>query len=433
MLNFSTGQEEIRMEEKSREVVMAISNAARYMDPFFKLSAMGTILLLQYFARMVKERRLKETEFTDFQKFLRMTEGKYDIMNVPEIPEEQLSEELNTLGIHYMILPDLEKNDGMLQVAVYQPDRENFGSWYQRHILSRMTGGEKDIQELRNLTSGKTTIVSFPLEEEEEAIKEDFTSMGINYSQLPDLHVGDGEMQIIVANADLPKVESWYKLHRDDLRKDGITDVPDMKKMSMDNYMQTGQQTEAEYIDTASPELKAVNAKYEGKEKGEIGHQIEAAEHNTMGKESSTAYLRYVNDPAYIPVSIDKKTLVEKSSVINKDGLDRYNQFACRIPGTYGKNEKQLVIPETQVFETQKGSYIAFINKEEPVFVFNVRTKQVDHEMRKLTGEEFAKQYFDKIDRPSERKVTSLQKYKEKGKDLSDLKIKMPDPPIKSK
>lgn len=421
------------MEEKSREVVMAISNAARYMDPFFKLSAMGTILLLQYFARMVKERRLKETEFTDFQKFLRMTEGKYDIMNVPEIPEEQLSEELNTLGIHYMILPDLEKNDGMLQVAVYQPDRENFGSWYQRHILSRMTGGEKDIQELRNLTSGKTTIVSFPLEEEEEAIKEDFTSMGINYSQLPDLHVGDGEMQIIVANADLPKVESWYKLYRDDLRKDGITDVPDMKKMSMDNYMQTGQQTEAEYIDTASPELKAVNAKYEGKEKGEIGHQIEAGEHNTMGKESSTAYLRYVNDPAYIPVSIDKKTLVEKSSVINKDGLDRYNQFACRIPGTYGKNEKQLVIPETQVFETQKGSYIAFINKEEPVFVFNVRTKQVDHEMRKLTGEEFAKQYFDKIDRPSERKVTSLQKYKEKGKDLSDLKIKMPDPPIKSK
>lgn len=45
------------MEEKSREVVMAISNAARYMDPFFKLSAMGTILLLQYFARMVKERK----------------------------------------------------------------------------------------------------------------------------------------------------------------------------------------------------------------------------------------------------------------------------------------------------------------------------------------------------------------------------------------
>lgn len=67
------------------------------------------------------------------------------------------------------------------------------------------------------------------------------------------------------------------------------------------------------------------------------------------------------------------------------------------------------MIPETQVFETQKGSYIAFLNKEEPVFVFNVRTKQVDHEMRKLTGEEFVKRYFDKVDKTVERKVTSLQ------------------------
>lgn len=424
-----------KMEDKSREVVMAISNAARYMDPFFKLTAMGTVLLIQYFARMVKEKKLKVTEFTDFQKFLKATEGKYDIMNVPEIPEGQLSEELDALGIHYMVLPDLEKNDGMLQVAVYQPDRENFGAWYQRHILSQMTGGEKDLQQLKNLTSGKTTIISFPLEEEEEMIKEDFEKMGINYSLLPDLHVGDGEIQVVVANADLPKVESWYKLYREDLLKKGMTDVPAMKKMSMDNYMQTGQQTESEYIDTASPELKAANAKYEGEQKGRIEQQIEAAEHNAMRQESSTAYLRYINDPSYIPVSIDKRTLVEKSNVINKDGLERYNQFSCRIPGTYGKNEKQLVIPNEQVFEKQNGSYIAFLQKDESPFVFDVITKQVDREMRKLTGEEFVKRYFDKVDKTVERNVTSLQKYKEnaKAKDLSNLKIKMPTPPIKSK
>ena len=419
-----------KMEDKSHEVVMAISNAARYMDPFFKLTAMGTVLLLQYFARMVKERKLKVTEFTDFQKFLKATDGKYDIMNVPEIPEGQLTEELDTLGIHYMIMPDLEKNDGMIQVAVYQPDRDNFGAWYQRHIMSRMTGGEKELQELKNLTSGKTTIVSFPLE---ETIQEDFTSMGINYSQLPDLHVGDGEIQIVVANADLPKVESWYKLYRNDLLNEGVTDIPDMKKMSMDNYMQTGQQTEAEYIDTAAPELKAANAKYEGKEKGEIEHQIETVERNAMRQESSTTYLRYIRDPEYIPISIDRRTLVENSNVINKDGLERYNQFSCRIPGTYGKNEKQLVIPDEQVFRKTNGSYIAFLRKDEAPFVFDVVTKQVDHEIRKLTGEEFVKQYFDEVDKTAENKVTSLQKYKAKSKDLSDLKVKMPTPPIKSK
>ena len=418
-----------KMEDKSHEVVMAISNAARYMDPFFKLTAMGTVLLLQYFARMVKERKLKVTEFTDFQKFLKATDGKYDIMNVPEIPEGQLTEELDTLGIHYMIMPDLEKNDGMIQVAVYQPDRDNFGAWYQRHIMSRMTGGEKELQELKNLTSGKTTIVSFPLEDEEETIQEDFTSMGINYSQLPDLHVGDGEIQIVVANADLPKVESWYKLYRNDLLNEGVTDIPDMKKMSMDNY----KQTEAEYIDTAAPELKAANAKYEGKEKGEIEHQIETVERNAMRQESSTAYLRYIRDPEYIPISIDRRTLVENSNVINKDGLERYNKFSCRIPGTYGKNEKQLVIPDEQVFRKTNGSYIAFLRKDEAPFVFDVVTKQVDHEIRKLTGEEFVKQYFDEVDKTAENKVTSLQKYKAKSKDLSDLKVKMPTPPIKSK
>ena len=42
---------------------------------------------------------------------------------------------------------------------------------------------------------------------------------------------------------------------------------------------------------------------------------------------------------------------------------------------------------------------------------------------------------FDKVDKTVERNVTSLQKYKEnaKAKDLSNLKIKMPTPPIKSK
>lgn len=164
-----------------------------------------------------------------------------------------------------------------------------------------------------------------------------------------------------------------------------------------------------------------------------ILYQIETVERNAMRQESSTAYLRYIRDPEYIPISIDRRTLVENSNVINKDGLERYNQFSCRIPGTYGKNEKQLVIPDEQVFRKTNGSYIAFLRKDEAPFVFDVVTKQVDHEIRKLTGEEFVKQYFDEVDKTAENKVTSLQKYKAKSKDLSDLKVKIPTPPIKSK
>ena len=34
------------MEDKNREVFMEISNAARYMDPFFKIGAIGKITFL---------------------------------------------------------------------------------------------------------------------------------------------------------------------------------------------------------------------------------------------------------------------------------------------------------------------------------------------------------------------------------------------------
>ena len=56
------------------------------------------------------------------------------------------------------------------------------------------------------------------------------------------------------------------------------------------------------------------------------------------------------------------------------------------------------------------------MRKDEAPFVFDVVTKQVDHEIRKLTGEEFVKQYFDEVDKTAENKVTSLQKYKAKSK-----------------
>lgn len=381
-----------KMEDKSHEVVMAISNAARYMDPFFKLTAMGTVLLLQYFARMVKERKLKVTEFTDFQKFLKATDGKYDIMNVPEIPEGQLTEELDTLGIHYMIMPDLEKNDGMIQVAVYQPDRDNFGAWYQRHIMSRMTGGEKELQELKNLTSGKTTIVSFPLEDEEETIQEDFTSMGINYSQLPDLHVGDGEIQIVVANADLPKVESWYKLYRNDLLNEGVTDIPDMKKMSMDNYMQTGQQTEAEYIDTAAPELKAANLMQDRKA------QTVVKALNTIERSYGERLFRNV----FKTITVDNG--VEFSDA---EGLERSrrNKKKKRTKVYYchpysscerGSNENanRLIrrhIPKGVNFDKKRQSEIKEIetwinNYPRKLFGYNTAEEQFVYEMEKLTG-----------------------------------------------
>ncbi len=86
---------------------MQIHNLFRFADPIFRLGTIGAIKLLQLFARMVREKKLSAIEFEDFGQFLNM------------------------------IMPDLNKEDGLMQVAVYQPDRDKFGSWYERYLIGR--------------------------------------------------------------------------------------------------------------------------------------------------------------------------------------------------------------------------------------------------------------------------------------------------------
>ena len=73
-------------ERDQQDVLMALQGMGRMslmMDPVFKLTATGTILLIQHFARMHKEGLLNRREFQNFQEFAKLTEGNYKIVNVP--------------------------------------------------------------------------------------------------------------------------------------------------------------------------------------------------------------------------------------------------------------------------------------------------------------------------------------------------------------
>ena len=420
-------------EQEVKDVFLNIVNTMKYMDPVLKLTTLGGVMLFQYFARMVKEKKLNAGEFVDFQSFIKATDGQYDIMNIPAVEEEQLKEELRSLGVHSMVLPDLNKEDGMIQVAVYQPDRDKFGAWYERYLRNQMQGGEKALQELKNLTADKTSIVSFPLEGQEMALGEDFDSMGINYARLPDLNVGDGSIQIVIANSDMPKVEQWYRLKRGDLLKDGVV-LPDYDTVTMQQYQETGHQSEENYIENASPEYQEANAKYEGKEKGELEQTVEEQQHK-IRSETAASFESYANDPDYIPLSINHKTLVENTSLANPEGLRKWNQFSCRIPGTWGEKEKQVIIPVDQVFQLDGGTdYIAFLKKDKAPLVVDATSGTIDTTIRKMTGTEFAKPYFDEVEKQdlTLKKGETLKKDKVvtvKGKEIE--KLKQPAPPIK--
>ena len=115
-----------QLEDLSRntdEVIMQIHNLFRYTDPIFRLTTIGTVKLIQFLARMAKEKQISQVEVEDFAGFLKATDGKYDIMNIPAVDKETLVREMDNLGVRFSIMPDLDKDDGLMQVAVYQPDR----------------------------------------------------------------------------------------------------------------------------------------------------------------------------------------------------------------------------------------------------------------------------------------------------------------------
>ena len=64
------------MEDLSRntdEVIMQIHNVFRYADPVFRLTTIGAVKLIQFLARMAKEKQISQVEIEDFGKFLKAT------------------------------------------------------------------------------------------------------------------------------------------------------------------------------------------------------------------------------------------------------------------------------------------------------------------------------------------------------------------------
>ena len=425
------------MEESNRntnEIIMHVSSLFRFADPVFRLTTIGTVKLIQYFARMVREKKLSDMEFENFGEFLKVTDGKYDIMNIPAIDQEQLLNEMKALDIHYMVMPDLDKDDGLIQVAVYQPDREKFGAWYERHLISRMQGGEKELKELRSLTRGNVSIVSFPLEGREEGMQEDFQALGINYAKLPDLRVGDGSIQYEIANSDMGKVNQWYKLKQRDMLNEG-EELPPIETITMEQYRQTGVMSEEAYMETADEEIKKAAAKYNGKEKGEIEKLMEGKKQELKSTVSSS-FFDFENDPDFIPVSINKESLVEQSIVTQemRDRFTKEGQFCFRIPGTWerdGQQEKILLVPRLHVFEADEGkTYIAFLNKRHLPLVLNATDGSAAMEYFGMSMKDFAQETFKEM---GEAEITP-ERLIDPAKSLAEtatIHLRQPAPPIK--
>lgn len=424
-------------DRETQSIMMNIRGAGAMMKGillFNNAAAVGTVMLLSTFIkRLANKKLLKPGEVKNLDAFIRKTGGTYQIYNIPAISKEQLADELTKSGLQFHVLPDLNKNDGIIQVAIDKKDKDKFNPWFERHILANLKGGEHSRFELENLTNNNLSIISVPMEEKVELLRKDFDTLGINYTLLPDLRVGDGEIQLMVANADLQKAQHWYKLYQEGIIKlNPEAEVGELRVITQEQYTETARTTEKEYIKNADPQYQAANKEFE-REPGELELTAAIAGSAQQKTTSDIEYEQLKNDIAFEEITINKETLVENSSYGGFKTTSAGDLFASRIPGTYGDSELTMVIDAENVFETDDGlTYIAFLHKDEKPIMLDKDGKPISPE-RKLTGSEIYAKHYEKVERQFKNKERVAEKGIKSLKGTNELIPRTPTNPMKRK
>lgn len=410
---------------ENERVMMSLGAGARTMSMLLFADARMAMAVYSLLKRLQKEHILKGGEVEQFEKFLKATDGRFDLVNVPG-DIKSMKAELDQAGIRYCMMPDLNPADGMTQIAVFTEDRQKFSSIFEKQIARQMSGGEKKFQELVNLTENNVSFVSLPCEGMERAVQEDLDKLGVNYAMLPDLHVGDGEIQLAVANADLDKVNHWFSLYKDQL----LEGKENYQVMSKEEYFNTAKLTDQEYRKTADPKMDVSLKKYENSKTKSLSVEEKLLSKGSVKPEDHPDFEEMWKNPELEKVTIDKKSLVDSSPVATSFMEKHPDFFVSRIPGTYGKNAEYLVLPSENVFQNVNGkTYTAFFEKSGKPLVLNQKGNIQKIEQRK-SGKEL-KQHYDEVKRKM--KAAKQKQEKTMSEQLGLAIEKIPSNPMKAK
>ena len=392
------------MSEYANDAYMMLGRGATSSIYAVTFGARAVLQLIQFFRRLEKEMILNGGEVEDFEKFVKATDGKYEIYNVPlsadSVREDQLSdirERLDAMRIRYTILPDVSGKENYFQIAVYKEDLKSFQQFEGTYIHEKLMGGELSEADIRNFTGGDVTMVSIP-EEALSDMKSSMNQLKINYAMLPDLNLTDGEKQLIIENRSLSSMKELYRLYRQNLMKQG-QDVADMHEMSESEYQNTGKMTEEEYMGSARDSVKEAAEKYDTQDET-LKEKIIFSPENTVRSSKSPECKEYVENPSFLKLTIDEATLVKNPKDPLPEQMEQMHpeNFYLRIPGTWGEGEHILSVPKSQVFmvdDANRTRYLCFINKDEKPKVY---TADGGSTYQYPTGQDL----FDRFDKPKD-------------------------------
>lgn len=393
------------MDREWEHLMMNVKNKSGSVTQAIYVSNMLKIKLIQFLARMAYKGYLSIRSRDDLNAFSKLSGGRYTIYNIPVAEEhagdikkleqmrirvqnepdrakaKQIQAEIKELtaridadspitqlkekGIkHCCVLPKLDSEKGTIQIAVMTQDDQIFKNWFITHIRTQMSGGEHNISDLKNFTEDNYTIFNLPFEGSEltEACK-DFDTLKVNYSILPDLNVGNDNSQIAVANADRNRFQIWVKMYREQMIKEE-KEPGSIYEMDSESYMDTAAMDENEYMNRADTKYREANKEF----------QKEEAQQKTpviIKRDDCDEFVRLKRDNNYEMVTINKESLVDNmhfTSVSKK--MREKGYFVSRVPGTYGDDEKHLILPAQNVFVDDEGrTYVGFIPKNKPTMV----------------------------------------------------------------
>ncbi len=399
--------------ENDREYDQVMYNIQRQGGSIVSLLLFTAKMQMQmyvFLARMVKKAFVSSGVLGRYETFLQKTEGKYNIYNIP-IPEahtdkvmrlqaleEMLDKEKNPLrvrelkkkiegiknevpeikeleklGISHFVLPKLNGGENTLQVAIGKNDLPNFKVWYMNHINDTLSGGEVSLEELKRFTEGNYSIFNMPFEGDEvQKMLHDFDILGINYTLLPDLNVGDGYTQIAVANKDQAGMDGWFRLWKEGQLQAGL-EPGDYQKISESTYLETSAIDTEDYIAGTDQKYQDANNEFENSPGAVQADLPKDPQQADTGKNAD--YEKLDHDPDFVKISINRKTLVDHTDIQSlspeiKQAAEEQGLFLSRIPGKYGRNMEMTAIPKSRVFVTDEGqTFIAFLPKNEKTLV----------------------------------------------------------------
>lgn len=395
----------MEQDREINQVLMNVKGTSENVISVSLISARAAFRLLVFLMRLAKKGLVAAGISDGFKDFARRTGGNYTVYNVPlsagkaerlkqihalelklqntkspaqktalrneirklykEIPELA---QLKKLQIDHCVLPKLNGPDQTIQVAIAKKSDQPFKNWYLNHLTEGLSGGKKGMEEMKAFTEGNYTIFNLPFEGNEMRLAlSDFDILGMNYAELPDLKVGDGNSQVAVPNADRGKLETWFNMWKDKQLREG-KEPGEMYAMDQESYMETSRMEEGEYVAASEPQYKEADAQFE--------EQARKVPWKTgLQKENSEEYIRYMKDDNYEKITINDEMLVDKMHVSSKAAEMRANgYFISRMPGTYGERQQTLILPKNQVFVTDDGkTYLAFLPKNQPVMIANAQ------------------------------------------------------------